>query len=53
MEGTIIADRDKSLVENMTNVINNAKQDASLVSVASFLSHAIEVDESEVGYYNY
>ena len=53
IEGTIIADRDKSLVENMTNVINNAKQDASLVSVASFLSHAIEVDESEVGYYNY
>ncbi len=53
MEGTIIADRDKSLVENMTNVINNAKQDASLVSVASFLSQAIEVDESEVGYYNY
>ena len=53
IEGTIIADRDKSLVENMTNVINNAKQDASLVSVASFLSQAIEVDESEVGYYNY
>ena len=53
MEGTIIADRDKSLVENMTNVINHAKQDASLVSVASFLSQAIEVDESEVGYYNY
>ena len=37
----------------MTNVINNAKQDASLASVASFLSHAIETDESEVGYYNY
>ena len=53
MEGTIIADRDKSLVENMTNVINNAKQDASLASVASFLSHVLEVDESEVGYYNY
>ncbi len=53
MEGTIIADRDKNLVENMTNVINNAKQDASLASVASFLSHAIETDESEVGYYNY
>ena len=53
IEGTIIADRDKSLVENMTNVINDAKQDASLVSVASFLSHAIEVDESEVGYYTY
>jgi len=53
IEGTIIADRDKSLVENMTNLINNAKQDASLASVASFLSHAIETDESEVGYYNY
>ena len=53
IEGTIIADRDKSLVENMTNVISNAKQDASLASVASFLSHAIETDESEVGYYNY
>ena len=53
IEGTIIADRDKSLVENMTNLISNAKQDASLASVASFLSHAIETDESEVGYYNY
>ena len=53
MEGTIIADRDKSLVENMVNVINNAKQDASLASVASFLSHVLEVDESEVDYYNY
>ena len=53
IEGTIIADRDKSLVENMTNVINDAKQNASLASVASFLSHAIEVDESEVGYYTY
>ncbi len=52
-EGTIIADRDKSLVENRTNVINNAKQDPSLASVASFLSHAIEVKKSEVGYYNY
>ena len=53
MEGTIIADRDKSLVENMVNIINNAKQDASLASVASFLSHVLEIDESEVGYYNY
>jgi len=53
IEGTIIADRDKSLVENGVNVINNAKQDASLASVASFLSRAIESDESEVGYYNY
>nr|WP_314781241.1 methyl-accepting chemotaxis protein [uncultured Treponema sp.] len=53
IEGTIIADRDKSLVDNRINVINDAKQDASLVSVASFLSQAIEVDESEVGHYNY
>ena len=53
IEGTIIADRDKSLVENMTNVINNAKQDDSFASVASFLSYAIETDESEVGYYTY
>ena len=53
IEGTIIADRDKSLVENMVNVINNAKQDASLAPVASFLSHVLEIDESEVGYYNY
>jgi len=53
IEGTIIADRDKSLVDNRINVINDAKQNASLASVASFLSHAIEIDESEVGYYNY
>ena len=53
IEGTIIADRDKSLVDNRINVINDAKQNASLASVASFLSHAIEIAESEVGYYNY
>ena len=53
IEGTIIADRDKSLIDNGINVINNAKQDASFVSVASFLSRAIEAAKSEVGYYNY
>ena len=52
-EGTIIADRDKKLVVNIANVINNAKKDSSSVSVANFLSHAIKTLESEVGYYDY
>ena len=52
-EGTIIADRDKKLVVNIANVINNAKKDFSFVSVANFLSHAIKTLESEVGYYDY
>ena len=52
-EGTILADRDTGLVENRSNVINNAKQDASLTSVARFLSHAVAEKKSEVGYYEY
>ena len=50
VEGTIIADRDKSLVDNRTNVINSAKQDATFSSFAKFLSRAIESDKIEVGY---
>ena len=52
-QGTIIADRDRTLVMNRTNVINNAKKDASFVSVAGFLTHAIGAEVSEIGYYDY
>ena len=52
-QGTIIADRDKTLVLNRVNVINNAKKDIAFASVATFLTHAIGAKKSEVGYYNY
>ena len=52
-EGTIIADRDRNLVSNRVNVINNAKTDSSFVSVANFLTDAIKAQINEVGYYNY
>jgi len=53
VEGTIIADRDKSLVDKKFNVITDAGKDPSLSSVASFMARAIEIDESEIGYYDY
>jgi len=52
-EGTAIADRVHESVERAENVIIDSKRDASLVSVASFLKHATEVEKSEVGFYTY
>ena len=53
LEGTVIADKDKETVEKQMNFINDAKKDTSLSSLATFIGHALDVDESEVGYYTY
>ncbi|MGP1437512.1 MAG: methyl-accepting chemotaxis protein [Treponema sp.] len=53
LKGTFIACKNHKVVESMTNVLEDAKKDASLQSTAEFVSHAIDVDESEVGYYGY
>ena len=53
LKGTFIAYKNHQLVEKMDNIIENAKKDASLKSIADFISHALEIDESEVGYYTY
>ena len=51
--GTAIADRVHENVEKYENIIEASKQDASFLSVAKFLKHAIEVEASEVGFYTY
>jgi len=53
LEGTTVAHKDITVVEKMYNLIETAKQDATLNSTASFLRHTLEVDESEIGYYTY
>ena len=52
-KGVAIADQDHTTVENQFNVIEEAKKNSDYASVASFLKHAIEVEASEVGFYNY
>jgi len=52
-EGTMIADKNTQTVEKQINFINDAKKDSSLESLATFLSHVLDTDQSEVGYYTY
>ena len=52
-DGTVIGDNDPKSVEKQINFINDAKQDSSLASLAAFISYALDVDESKVGYYTY
>ena len=53
LEGTVIGDKDPKSVEQRINFVADAKKDSSLDSLVAFISHALEVDESEVGYYTY
>ncbi|WP_314848325.1 cache domain-containing protein [Treponema lecithinolyticum] len=53
LTGTILAHKDHHMVEQQTNAIDQAKTDASLKSVSDFSQHALAVDESEIGYYDY
>ena len=53
LTGTTVAHPDRSVVEKMDNLIEDAKQDPSLESTAEFLRHALKIDESEIGYYTY
>ncbi|MEL3904731.1 MAG: methyl-accepting chemotaxis protein, partial [Treponemataceae bacterium] len=53
LTGNCIAHKNFDNVEKQWNVMQDAKKDFSLSSLAAFLQHAIESDESEVGYYDY
>ena len=53
LTGTTVAYRDISFVEKQRNPIELAKQDPSLASLAAFTQHALDTDDSEVGYYEY
>ena len=52
-EGMTVAHKNKQVVESMYNLVDESKKDKSLESTASFLRHALQTDESEVGYYTY
>ena len=53
LTGTTIAHRNFEAVEKQLNMIEEGKKNKDLASLSKFLERAIEVDESEVGYYNY
>ena len=51
--GAIVANKDIDLVKNQVNVIEQAKTDETLASIAAFLEHVLDAEESEIGYYTY
>ena len=51
--GITVAHTDRSFVEKGYNIFEDAKQNSALNSTAAFLRHAIEIEESEIGYYTY
>ena len=53
LTGTTIAHKDFSLVEKHANAIELAKSDATYADLAAFTNHALDTDESEIGYYTY
>ena len=53
LTGTTIAHKNFDLVTSQDNILNNAKTNNELTSLATFTQHALEIDESELGYYEY
>lgn len=51
--GVIVANQDLDLVKSQANIIEQAKTDKTLASIAAFLEHVLNADESEIGYYTY
>ena len=51
--GMTIADKDKELVKKQINITEEAKQDATLQSLAAFIKMIVASDISSVGYYEY
>ena len=53
LTGTTIAHKNFDLVTSQDNILNNAKTNSALTSLATFTQHALEIDESEIGFYEY
>jgi len=51
--GNTIAHKNAELVKTVANAIDLAKTNKAYVELARFMQHAIDTDESEVGYYSY
>ena len=52
-KGTAIAHKNSEAVTKQLNMIEKAKTDKTLASLAAFTQHALHTDEREVGYYTY
>ena len=53
LTGTTIAHKNFDLVTSQDNILNNARTNNELTSLATFTQHALEIDNSELGYYEY
>jgi len=51
--GTTIAFKNFDAVIKQENIIEEGKKDKSFASLSAFMEHALAVEESEVGYYEY
>ncbi len=51
--GTTVAHPNAEAIKNQTNAIEKSRQDDSFLSLAVFLQHAIDTEQSEVGFYTY
>ena len=51
--GTTAAHKNFEAVTKRLNMVEEGKKEKSLASLSAFLEHALEIDESEVGYYEY
>ena len=51
--GVIVANKDLELVKSQANVIEQAKTDKTFASIAAFLEHVLNAEESEIGHYTY
>ena len=52
VKGTVIAHKNFDMVTKQKNMVE-VKNDKNLASLSEFLQHALDTNESEVGYYNY
>ena len=53
LTGTTAAHKNFEAVTKRLNMVEEGKKEKSLASLSAFLEHALEIDESEVGYYEY
>ena len=53
LTGTTIAQKDFNFVSRQDNIIENAKNDPSVRSIADFVKNALQSNETGTGYYKY
>lgn len=53
LKGTVIAHKNFDMVTKQRNMIEESKNNKNLASLAEFLQHALDTDDSELSYYDY